>query len=126
MLLFFGDAKNQLIKEFLNFQKQYEQLYIIEHYEQNNQEVFGYLNDISKSKDFLFLQKVSEIENINIDYDFINIQADLAKEWNKSCQESPNKYLQSNWTCICGFKLLKYLTETSLICSYKRDFISLW
>ncbi|GGJ55411.1 hypothetical protein [Virgibacillus salexigens] len=103
--LIFKNAKETLLKEFMAFNKQYEKLYVIEHHEQNNQEVFNALEDIRRSEDYLFLERVNKIENISVDYDFINIQADLAKEWNKACHESPSRFLENNWACKCGFEL---------------------
>lgn len=101
----FDNAKERLLKEFRALKKQYEKFYIIEHHEQNNQEVFQAIEDIRHSEDYLFLEKINQIENISVDYDFINIQAALAKEWNKACHESPSRFLESNWTCTCGFEL---------------------
>jgi hypothetical protein len=103
--LIFDNTKEMLLKEFRTLKKQYEKLYVIEHHEQNNQEVFQSLEGIRDTEDCLFLEKINKIENISVDYDFINIQADLAKEWNKACHQSPSRLLESNWTCSCGFEL---------------------
>lgn len=101
----FDNAKERLLKEFKALKKQYEKIYVIEHHKQNSQEVFQDIENIRYSEDYLFLEKINQIENISVDYDFINIQADLAKEWNKACHESPSRFLESNWTCTCGFNL---------------------
>lgn len=98
-------AKEALLKDFGTFKEQYNKVYIVEHHEQNKQTVFEAIKDIRDSEDFLFLEKINQIENISIDYDFINIQADLSKEWNKSCSDTPSKYLEHEWTCTCGFAL---------------------
>ncbi|WP_121661845.1 hypothetical protein [Metabacillus litoralis] len=109
-VLIFDNAKERLLKESRALKKQYEKLYVIEHHEQNNQEVFQAIEGIRYSEDYLFLEKINQIENISVDYDFINIQADLAKEWNKACHESPSRFLESNWTCTCGFELGSQIT----------------
>ncbi|BCB35580.1 hypothetical protein BCM0045_0475 [Bacillus cereus] len=111
--LILGDAKENLQKEYQSFKKQYQQIYIIEHHEQNNQDVFNLLAAIKESEDFLFLEKINCIENISVDYDFINIQADLAREWNKSCKETPINYLNNSWSCKCGFSLGSKINVTS-------------
>ncbi|RSK36617.1 hypothetical protein [Bhargavaea beijingensis] len=111
--LVFDNAKETLLREFRTLKKQYEKLYVIEHHEQNNQEVFRSIEDISHGDDYLFLEKINHIENISVDYDFINIKADLAKEWNKACRESPSRFLENNWTCSCGFNLGDKIIVTS-------------
>lgn len=111
--LIFDNTKEELLREFRTFKKQYEKIYVIEHHEQNNQEVFQSIVDIRDSEDYLFLERINKIENISVDYDFINIQVDLAKEWKKACHESPSRFLESNWTCTCGFELSSKITVNS-------------
>lgn len=103
--LILSEIKNTLLKEFTNFKTEYKKVYMQEHFDQNNQSIFNEISDFIESENYFFLEKISTIQNISIDYDFINIRADLHSEYTKSCKQSPSDYLNHNWTCSCGFKL---------------------
>lgn len=103
--LILGEIKSTLLKEFTNFKADYKKIYMQEHFEENNQSIFNELADFIRSENYLFLEKISAIQNISIDYDYINIKSDLHSEYSKACKYSPNDFLNHNWTCSCGFKL---------------------
>ncbi|MFS0876094.1 hypothetical protein [Solibacillus isronensis] len=112
--LILNETKSTLLKEFTNLKVEYNRIYMQEHFEQNNQSIFNELSDFIECEDYLFFEKISSIQNISIDYDFINIRSDLHSEYTKACKHSPINFLNHNWTCSCGFKLGNKIEVKSL------------
>lgn len=102
----FGNATNELNEKFNVFKNDYRSKYVEEHNQENNKIGFDELREILNSKEFKFLEKLSKIEKINMDYDFININSDINRQIKLQCKESPIKFIEKGEDgCICHFKL---------------------
>ena len=93
-------------KKFDIFKNSFISLYVEEHNRENNKEEFEELRSILEDDNFKFLYKLSHIERINMDYDYINIRNDIDKQLEGQCKESPLKHINGGESsCICHFKL---------------------
>jgi hypothetical protein len=89
---------------------------VIEHLEQNEKPEFKELESIFEDDNYKFLGMISQIKNINMDYDYINITDDINRELEKVCHRSPLAILEKGeGGCVCGFKLgsKKYVEDKS-------------
>src|SRR5690606_1291685 len=90
--------------------------YVIEHLEQNEKPEFKELESLFEDDNYKFLGMISQIKNINMDYDFINITDDINRELEKVCHRSPLAILEKGeGACDCRFKLgsKKYVEDKS-------------
>ena len=102
----FGSAASDLNKKFDVFKNDFISLYVEEHNRENNKEEFEDLRSILGDDNFKFLSRLSAIEKINMDYDYINIKNDIDMQLNSQCSQSPLKYINDGQSsCICHFKL---------------------
>ena len=72
-----------VIKAYEDFRKEYNKQYVIEHLEQNEKPEFKELESIFEDDNYKFLGMISQIKNINMDYDYINITDDINRELEK-------------------------------------------
>lgn len=102
----FGSVTSEMNKKFDIFKNSFISLYVEEHNRENNKEEFEELRSILEDDNFKFLSKLSHIERINMDYDYINIRNDIDKQLEGQCKESPLKHINGGESsCICHFKL---------------------
>jgi hypothetical protein len=102
----FGSVASDLNKKFDVFKNSFIAQYVEEHNRENNKEEFEELRSILSDDKFKFLKNLSQIERINMDYDYINIKHDIEKQLESQCNESPLKYINNGESsCICHFKL---------------------
>jgi len=102
----FGSVTTELNKKFDIFKNSFVSLYVEEHNRENNKEEFEELRSVLEDDNFKFLSKLSAIERINMDYDYINIKNDIDRQLDNQCKESPLKHINSGESsCICHFKL---------------------
>ena len=112
----FADASEVVIKSYEDFRKEYNKRYVIEHLEQNEKPEFKELESIFEDDNYKFLGMISQINNINMDYDFVNITDDINRELEKVCHRSPLAILEKGeGACECRFKLgsKKYVKNKS-------------
>lgn len=112
----FENKSEVVIKAYEDFRKEYNKQYVIEHLEQNEKPEFKELESIFEDDNYKFLGMISQIKNINMDYDYINITDDINRELEKVCHRSPLAILEKGeGGCVCGFKLgsKKYVEDKS-------------
>jgi len=102
----FGSVANSLNEKFNEFKNSYISLYVEEHRKENNKSEFDELENVLNDENFIFLSKLSIIERINMDYDYINIKNDIERQLSDQCKDSPIKYIDNGESsCVCHFKL---------------------
>ena len=102
----FENATNDLSNKFEVFKNDFISRYIEEHNNENSKIEFDELRQLLDNKEFKFLGKLSKIEKINMDYDYINISADINNQISLQCKESPLKFINNGESsCVCNFKL---------------------
>lgn len=102
----FSTLASELNKKFNIFKNNFVSIYIEEHSRENSKEEFEDLRKISNDENFAFLSKLSLIERINMDYDYINIKDDIDRQLSKQCKDSPIQYIDNGESsCICHFRL---------------------
>lgn len=102
----FKNTTSTLNNKFDIFKNDFISRYIEEHNNENNKIEFQDLSNILSNNQFKFLERLSLIEKINMDYDYINIEKDINRQINLQCKHSPLKYISSGESsCICNFKL---------------------
>ena len=102
----FGSASNDLNKKFDVFKNSFVSQYVEEHNRENNKEEFEELRSVLDDDKLKLLHSLSQIERINMDYDYINIKDDIDKQLKNQCNESPLKHINNGESsCLCHFKL---------------------
>jgi len=102
----FGSAAIELNTKFEIFKNSYISQYVEEHNRENSKKEYDELRNILNDENFKFLYRLSNIERINMDYDYINIKNDIEKQLKNQCKESPLKHFNNGEdSCTCHFVL---------------------
>jgi len=102
----FERLADTLNKKFDIFKTDFISVYLEEHNRENSKSEFDELRQVLNSEEFKLLKDLSQIQKINMDYDYMNIKDHIDKQLLSQCVDSPMRYINAGeCSCKCQFEL---------------------